>query len=280
MKQLRAQLYDHATADSLGQYHLSEQQIAGLFATETCHPPRFKLPRHAHELASFYIVLEGSLTESAAHNKRERGPRSVVFTPSGEVHGDTFHDAGGRCFLVELTPQWSARLAASGVKLDNSLDAEKGELAALATRLYKEFRQADKVSPLSVEGLALEIFAAFSRQSEKECEAYLPAWLRKAKELLHDRFSETLTLDEIAQEVGVHPVHLARTFRKHYRCSVGEYQRRLRVEDASLQLTTTQRPLADIALVAGFTDQAHFSRVFKSYTGETPAKFRTYFSRS
>jgi hypothetical protein len=66
MKQLRAQLYDHTTPDSLSQYHLSEQQIAGLFATETCHPPRFKLPRHAHELASFYIVLEGSLTESSA----------------------------------------------------------------------------------------------------------------------------------------------------------------------------------------------------------------------
>lgn len=280
MKQLRAKLYDDATPESLGKYHLSEQQIAGLFATETRHPPRFQLPRHAHELASFYVVLEGSLTESSARKKQERGPLSVVFTPSGEVHGDTFHDAGGRCFLVELTPQWSARLAASGVTLDESLAAEKGELARLATSLYKEFRHTDNLSPLTVEGLALEIFAAFSRQSERERDAYLPGWLRRAKELLHDRFSETLTLDEIAEQVGVHPVHLARTFRKHYRCSVGEYQRRLRVEDASLQLTTTRRPLADIALVAGFADQAHFSRVFKSHTGETPAKFRTYFSRS
>lgn len=281
LKHLRAQYYDDPMpARGLRQYHLSEQEIAGLFATETSHPPLFNIPRHAHDLASFYVVLEGSLTEFYDRNRRDLGTCSIVFTPPGEIHSDSFHDAGGRCFLVELMPNWIDRLAVSGVSLESSMDANNGELARLAIRLYKEFRYVDKVSPLSVEGLALEILASFSRRSEKIPEDYLPGWLREAKDLLHDRFSETIMLGEIAGQVGVHPVYLARAFRKRYRCSLGEYQRRLRVEHASRQLAATRRSLADIALDAGFADQAHFSRVFKERTGLTPAKFRATFAVS
>jgi AraC family transcriptional regulator len=52
------------------------------------------------------------------------------------------------------------------------------------------------------------------------------------------------------------------------------------LEDASRQLVATKRSLADIALAAGFADQAHFSRVFKERTGMTPAKFRAAFAIS
>ena len=68
-------------ARGLRQYHLSEQEIAGLFATETCHPPLFNIPRHAHDLASFYVVLEGSLTEFYDRTRRDFGAYSIVFTP-------------------------------------------------------------------------------------------------------------------------------------------------------------------------------------------------------
>ena len=69
----------------------------------------------------------------------------------------------------------------------------------------------------------------------------------------------------------------ARTFRKRFRCTPGEYQRRGRVDHAGRQLATTRRSLADIARDAGFADQAHFSRVFKVHTGLSPARFRATF---
>jgi AraC family transcriptional regulator len=277
----RAQYYEARPPErDLQRYHLSEQEIAGLFGTETRHPPLFKIPRHAHDLASFYLVLEGSLTEFYSRTERELGTRSFVFTPPGEIHSNAFHRAGGRCFLVELPQRWTDRLTALGVKVEQSFKAGNCELTWLATRLYKEFRNVDKLSPLSVEGLTLEILGSFSRESIYAAKDYLPVWLRDARDLLHDRFAETLTLDQIASSVGVHPVQLARAFRRRYRCSPAEYQRQLRVEEASRQLVATTRPLAEIASAAGFADQSHFSRVFRQRTGLTPAKFRSMFTLS
>jgi AraC family transcriptional regulator len=138
----------------------------------------------------------------------------------------------------------------------------------------------DKVSALCVEGLGLELLAVFSRNSENGNGLALPRWLRATRDLLHDRFVETLTLDEIAKQVEIHPVHLARTFRKRFGCTVGSYQRRLRIEHAARQLAGTKDSISEIAVAAGFADQSHFSRVFKAHTGFSPARFRSHLSRS
>jgi len=47
-----------------------------------------------------------------------------------------------------------------------------------------------------------------------------PCGLRRALELIHDRFFEPLTLSLVAEEVGIHPCNLARAFRRHYRSSL------------------------------------------------------------
>jgi AraC family transcriptional regulator len=82
------------------------------------------------------------------------------------------------------------------------------------------------------------------------------------------------TLSQLAAEVGVHPIYLARSFRKHYRCTVGEYVRRLRIETACREISVSRKSLSEIATASGFYDQSHFSNAFKRYTGMTPAEFR------
>jgi AraC family transcriptional regulator len=101
-----------------------------------------------------------------------------------------------------------------------------------------------------------------------------PHWLTQARDLLHGRFADSLNLVEIANTVGVHPTHLARTFKKYYQTTVGEYLRRLRLDWAMRQLSETEASIADIASAAGFYDQSHFSNLFKQHTGFTPAEFR------
>jgi AraC family transcriptional regulator len=91
---------------------------------------------------------------------------------------------------------------------------------------------------------------------------------------VHDRFNDPLSLEAIAAAVGVHPSHLARVFRQQHQCTVGEYVRRLRLEFACHHLTTSDTPLAEIALAAGFADQSHFTKTFRRHIGTPPAQFR------
>ncbi|MHC5538136.1 helix-turn-helix domain-containing protein, partial [Singulisphaera rosea] len=125
--------------------------------------------------------------------------------------------------------------------------------------------------------LALEIFAEASRVTVPPGDKTPPRWLRGARDLLHDRFAEMVSFDEIATAIGIHPVHLARTFRRYYGCTPGEYLRRLRVEFACQKLATTSTPLIEIALAAGFSDQSHFTRTFRLQMRMTPGEFRRHF---
>ncbi len=128
-----------------------------------------------------------------------------------------------------------------------------------------------------MEGLVLEILAEAARQPSPVEERKPPPWLRRARELLHDRFAEKLSLGEIAAAIDVHPVHFARVFRRHHGCTPGDYIRRLRVEFASRQLASTEIPLVEIALMAGFPDQSGFTKTFRHLMRMTPGEFRRHF---
>lgn len=131
----------------------------------------------------------------------------------------------------------------------------------------------DSASPLVMEGLALELLGHTVR-SQIRFRKLPPHSLKLAYELIHDRFTESLTIGEIALIVGLHPVYLVRAFRKHYRTTIGEYQRKLRIEFACRQISATNLSLADIAVAAGFYDQSHFYRTFKRIVGMTPTEYR------
>jgi AraC family transcriptional regulator len=83
-----------------------------------------------------------------------------------------------------------------------------------------------------------------------------------------------VSVAEIAAAVGVHPLHLARTFRRFFNCSPGEYLRKCRIQLAANLLLGSKKTLAEIALISGFADQSQFTRSFRQYTGNTPANFR------
>jgi AraC family transcriptional regulator len=249
------------------------EQLPGIRLSENAYTPSFAIPRHAHESPFFGMVLEGGYREHYGARYRERTPDTLVFHPAGEVHSERHYDAVVRIFNVEPTPQMLVRLRQYTRVLDGPRVFQAGPLVRLAARLYAEFTATDPVACLAMEALALELLASACCQSEAT-ERTPPAWLRKASDLLHDRCAESLGLEYIAREVGVHPAHLARTFRQHFRCTAGDYQRRARIERARQLLAVSGDPLVDIALALGYADQSHFTLAFKRQTGATPGAFR------
>ena len=205
-----------------------------------------------------------------------------VYHPAGELHAQSFDKTAVDLFRIEVDP---ARLRCPGrPSLSPSLsidgrDFRGGLPVGLALKLYREFRSPDAVSHLAIEGLGLEFIAVLARDSQRygNTSRQPPPWLRQAHELVKSRFLEPLALGEIAGAVGVHPVTLAREFRRHYGCTVGDLVRRERIGFACRQLLKPEESLGNIAISAGFYDQSHFAKAFKRLIGMTPARYRASF---
>lgn len=247
----------------------------GLRLTESTYGRGCTLPPHAHGNPHFCLVLVGGYRETLEGRVRRRGPLSLSFQPAGLAHAER-HEAFGRHLLIELTADWVERVEArSSSRLTAPLDLTLTETVAVATRIHQEFRGADELSPLVLEGLTLELLARSARtRPATSRSANRPHWMRIVDDLLGANFADPPSLSELALAAGVHSVHLARTFRRVHGCAVGEHVRELRIRRACELLADPAEPLARIAADVGFCDQSHFARSFRRVTGTTPGRYR------
>ena len=97
-----------------------------------------------------------------------------------------------------------------------------------------------------------------------------PAVRRRVLELMDARPDTRLTIDALAREAGLSPAHFARAFKESVGRAPHQHLMALRLERARRLLDAPDAVLADVALRAGFADQAHFTRFFKRQFGVTP----------
>jgi AraC family transcriptional regulator len=233
------------------------------------------MPAHFHDAASICLTLSGQGLEIIDGARLVTQPGCVIMRAPKLIHSDQFGAVSHRSFMIELEEKWLKTCRYFSRLFEGHKHFAGGPVPALALRIYRESRVKDSVAPVIVEGLMLELLGHASRSLIK-APIRAPGWLTQARDLLHDRFNDSLNLVEVANTVGVHPTHLARAFKKQYRTTVGEYLRRLRLDWATRQLSDTETPIAEIASAAGFYDQSHFSHLFKQHTGFTPAEFRAF----
>ncbi len=91
---------------------------------------------------------------------------------------------------------------------------------------------------------------------------------------VQDRLDQTITVDELATEVGMRPSHFARVFKETLGTTPMQFVMAYRIEQSMKMMEDATRPFGDIALACGFSDQAHFTRSFKQLTGQTPRAYR------
>ena len=257
-----------------GPIRLRSIRTAGFTLTEGIHAGGSRLPWHQHDGPTLCFVLRGVFTETSGGERLTCTPDTLKVMPAGERHCDDFDRGDARGLLVEADLARADAIRTHAPVLDERIAFHGGLPAALARRVYQEFRQADDAAPLAVEGLLLELLAAISRRRAEGAPNGVAPWLSETRDRLHADLAARLSLAELAGEVGVHPVTLARAFRRTFGCTVGEYLRRLRIERAAEQLATGTQPLAEIALAAGFADQSHFSNVFRRRVGMSPSVYR------
>jgi AraC family transcriptional regulator len=206
-------------------------------------------------------------------------PGITLWRPAGTWHAAAAHERGATLLSVDFDAAWLVRARIAAPLQASHAEFHGGMLAHFGAMLAHEFHHADEVSGVAIEGILLGVLAEASRKLAAAAERKPPEWLERARKMIEARFAERLTLEEIAAAVEIHPVHLARAYRHHFRMTVGEHIRRLRIEFACREMAATLSPLAAIALAAGFADQSHFSRSFRQHTGLTPAEYRLALAR-
>ena len=254
------------------------------------YAPGFSQEPHSHDYDGMTLVLRGRLDETVASRMETASALSVVFKPAGVIHGLSVGEEGlitlqirlaagtlaaalpavvssGRVSMLPAGWQWSHAGPAAGEMLravSVSSPSWRGQgRSAIASRRA------------AVAGL-LRLFSEACRgplADPRRRAEIVPAWLMQVRDSLTTP-SRGVRLAAAARAARVHPVYLARMFRRHYGCSVGDVAKRSRLRLAARLLGEPDLPLTDVAGEAGFADQAHLCREFRLGTGVTPLQYR------
>ena len=101
-----------------------------------------------------------------------------------------------------------------------------------------------------------------------------PARLRRIKELVRAKMEDDLSLDEMAQSVGLSTAHFARMFRKSTGETPHQFVLRQRIDRAKAMLRAPDARVLDVAVACGFKTQQHFAQVFRDVCRVSPTKYR------
>jgi AraC-like DNA-binding protein/ligand-binding sensor protein len=175
---------------------------------------------------------------------------------------------------IELVVLLSRAAMASGTADRRSADTRPGEDTMLETnnRYLRRIQEAKSIEELTdvlhiiVERMSGQIF---SFQGVRHASA-----LRKAERFIWEHYTRKISLQEIASASGLSAPYFSTIFKEEMGENLSSYLNRLRVEKASHMLMETDLSLSEIASSCGFEDQSWFSKIFKSFTGVSPGKYR------
>ena len=144
-------------------------------------------------------------------------------------------------------------------------------LYSWATHLYQQ----NHLQNSPFEKLLHEVYNKFL--NDKKTSGKTPSWVKDLKNIIQDQIDTQFTFDlkKISSELDLNPSYLSREFSKHFEdLNFGEYVRKLRIEKAIHLIENSSSTLTEIAYITGFSDQSHFTRIFKLHTGKNPSSYR------
>ncbi|RBJ85971.1 AraC family transcriptional regulator [Pseudomonas sp. MWU12-2534b] len=238
--------------------------------------------RHAHAQFSIGSITAGVSTYLSGHSQWRVSRGTVVLMNPGVVHA---------CNPIDDQP-WSYRMLYVDTPWLTALQHDLGFCADLGFRPFRETHSRDPQLFAELEQLYRTLVAAeaepllkhsavvsfFSdlQQRLNPAEA-LPRGdnrkLQEAADYIRQHCTQALSLDDICQAAQLSPSYLIRAFKQQFGMPPHAYLVNQRVQFAQARLRSGA-PIAEVALEAGFADQAHFQRAFKQHLAATPGQYR------
>lgn len=249
-------------------YHgveLAVRTFGGARAGRVLHAGNQKIGTHKHDWVCITIpVIGGGLEKFEGGEARMDGP-SAILHPAGSSHGDDIGPFGLETFSIQFDPAWLG----SGLDLKSGRSSAwvGGGVAAIARRLAAAWND-----PGRPECELKDSTAEFVRRACALTPVVTPAWIERIRE--ETRGIQHFSTAELARTLGLHPVWVARSYRRATGEGLADARRRHRVTAAAQLLRRSDERLADVATAAGFCDQSHMNRNFVEVLGRTPLQVR------
>ncbi len=237
---------------------------------------------HSHEAFSIGVIT-GGRTVYVNKTARERvGPQTVVMMNPGDVHA---------CNPIDGEP-WSYRMLYVDTSWLGGLQHEWGfsrnvDFRSFATTMstapelylglnrFYDILTDRHTEPLQKQSAAIAFFTGMQQMLDPAplADQEENRKLERAAEFISDNCSRSLKLEEICSAADISMSYLIRAFKKRYGMTPHAYLLNRRIQLAR-NLLKRGSAIADVALDVGFSDQAHFQRVFKQYLAATPGQYR------
>lgn len=237
---------------------------------EVAYEPGLRQARHAHAETTVTLVVAGSLRETVGSAQEIARALSIVVKPGDTEHADQFGEHGTRTVQIGLTAQEAAALREWEPAARQWRWTHAGPAVPAFLRLLACFRSSPSDDGLLERGVA-DVLASL-RDVGDDTRRDPPGWLLRAREEMDD-VGCGVRVRDVAAQAGVHPVYLARQFRRFFGSSVVSYLQRARMTRAADLIASSSMPLSAVAFQAGFADQSHLSRSFRAATGFTPGAY-------
>jgi AraC family transcriptional regulator len=237
---------------------------------EVSYQPHLTQPRHAHAETTVTLVVAGSLRETVGRTQEVAHALSIVVKPGDTEHADQFGTRGTRTVQIGLTAEEAATLRAwePAARQWRWMHASPAVPAFL--RLLSFLRKSPHDDVL-LERAVTDVLSSL-RELRDDTRHDPPAWLARVREEIDD-VGGGVRVRDVAARAGVHPVYLARQFRRYFGSSVVSYLQRRRMTRAADLIASSSLPLSMVAFQAGFADQSHLNRSFRAGTGFTPGAY-------
>lgn len=254
--------------------HYQRQRALGTLALAELAPsvPEHAVEAHTHEDAHLLLLLDGDYLSSAQGMPAVANGPTLILNPPGTHHRDCFRGEAGRFFTISLTPERWAELGNLRRLPDQALRLGASALMR-ASAVLRELRNWDLQSSLAVDCQLEALFDDAASQLQSDS-ARVPSWLSRVREQLGDQWRAQPEIADLARTADVHPVYLARAFRRHFGCTPADYLRLRRLERAVAALQDSKRTVTEVAAACGFADHSHLTRAFSKRFGCTPQQFR------
>ncbi|WP_458120456.1 AraC family transcriptional regulator [Paenibacillus sp. Z6-24] len=236
--------------------------------------------RHFHEEYSIGLIEQGRTNAWCDGTSMMVEQGRVISFPPQMLHA--CHPEEGMNWqyrMLFIQPEWLQgleRREREAIHIPYLLSAGKNEACRWQIRLImQQLRQQE--SALAVESALIEMMQTLAGQESGDVRHGHSSdgdhkYIGRIRDYLHTHFNEKITLAQLEQEVGISRFHLIRLFKQWNHLPPHRYQNVLRVNYAKTELAR-QRPIADIAVEAGFYDQSHLTRLFTRMVGVTPGKY-------